>query len=350
MSSTSIRQDKATQRTDMSLSGPQKTAILILCLGEERGSEFLKQFDEADIREITQAMAALGPIHAETAERVIAEFAAALGAEDNSPANAAKNMLKSFMSEDDVDRIMEDNGGPVHDGGVWKELAAIDDKVIVEYLQEEQDQIIAIVMAHLPPEVAARVLPMLGEGRMLGIVERMVGLDEVPDHLIAQIEESLRADILVASQDEGNSAAEIRMADVFNKLDDKLFERISEHLGEKQPELFGAIKNRMFTFNDLVRIEAQDLAKVMRGVQGNTVPLALKGAKEEVRDHFLGSLPARSKDMLLDEMKNMGAVKARDVRDAQAALVDCAKQMLQQEVISLIPEEGEEVEAEEMID
>ena len=331
----------------MSLSGPEKTAILILCLGEERGSEILKQFDEDDIRRVTQAMTALGPIHAEVAEHVLAEFATQVGGDEDQPAQAAKNMLMSFLSEDEVANIMKSSEAPVKKSGVWEELAKVDEKLIVEYLEEEQDQTIAVVISNLASDVAARILPLLGEDRMLGIVERMVQLDEVPPHLIEQIEDSLRSDVLAAAQGEGESPAAIRMAQVFDKFDEKMFEKISEHLTDKLPEEFGAIKNRMFTFNDLVRIDPQDIARVMRGVAGNTVPMALKGAKDEVKDHFLSALPARSRDMLLDEMKNMGPVRARDVRDAQTSIVDVAKQLIEQEVITLQSDEEEGEESQE---
>ncbi len=91
----------------------------------------------------------------------------------------------------------------------------------------------------------------------------------------------------------------------------------------------------MFTFDDLMKLDLQSLARVMRGLQGNTLPLALRGASKEVRDQFLEALPVRSRDMLLDEMNMMGAVRGRDVRAAQAAIVDCARDLAAQEIIRL---------------
>ena len=332
------------QRNDMNLSGAEKAAILILCLGEERGSEMMKRLDEKEIHRITRAITDIGPIHADVAEHVIAEFASSLTDGEGNTVETAKNMLKSFLPEDKVASIMKDVESSSREGELWQELGSVDEKTIAEYLSEEQDQTIAVIVSNLSSEVAANVLPLLGEERMLAVVERMVRLEEVPAHLLEQIEDALRTDVLATSGETAEQAAAQRMADVFNNFDEKLFESIASHLSESIPEEFGLIRDRMFTFNDLIKIEGQDLARVMRGVAGNTVPLALKGANEDLRDHFLGALPGRSRDMLVEEMGNMGPVRARDVRTAQAELVACAQQLIDQDVIRLPVESDDEEE------
>jgi flagellar motor switch protein FliG len=112
-------------------------------------------------------------------------------------------------------------------------------------------------------------------------------------------------------------------------------------LEERLPEAFDGIKQKMFTFDDLVKLDGMSLARVMRGVPGSTLPLALRGASPEVRDYFLDVLPGRSRDMLVDEMANMGPVRGRQVREAQSAMVDYAKELAEEEVIRL-PTDDEE--------
>ena len=339
--STSVRQENITetQGTEMNLSGAEKVAILILCLGEERGSEMMKRLDEKEIQLITRAISDIGPVHADVAEQVISEFASSLTAREGDTSETAKKMLMSFLPEDKVASIMEDIGSSSREGEFWQELGSVDEKSIAEYLALEQNQTIAVVASNLPSDVAARVLPHLGQERMLEVIERMLQIEEVPDHLLQQIEEALRTDVLANSEDASERVAARRMADVFNKFDEAVFETIATHLNERTPEEFGRIRDHMFTFSDLIKIEGQDLARVMRGVSGNTVPLALKGTKDELREHFLSALPGRSRDMLVEEMDNMGAVRVRDVRAAQDELVACAKQLIDQDVIKL-PVEG----------
>lgn len=325
----------------MNLSGAEKVAILILCLGEERGSEMMKRLDEKEIQLITRAISDIGSVHADVAEQVISEFASSVTEREGDTSETAKKMLMSFLPEDKVASIMEDIGSSSREGEFWQELGSVDEKSIAEYLALEQNQTIAVVASNLPSDVAARVLPHLGQERMLEVIERMLQIEEVPDHLLQQIEEALRTDVLANSEDASERVAAQRMADVFNKFDEAVFETIATHLNERTPEEFGRIRDHMFTFSDLIKIEGQDLARVMRGVSGNTVPLALKGTKDELREHFLSALPGRSRDMLVEEMDNMGAVRVRDVRAAQNELVACAKQLIDQDVIKL-PVDGED--------
>lgn len=348
--STTVRHEDTSDssRSDMTLTGPEKAAILILCLGEERGSDILKTLDEKEIQRITKAMSGLGPIHAEVAEQVLAEFASKVTNHTSNSIDAAKSLLLSFLPEDKVASMMKDLEASSRERELWIELGNVDDKVIAEYLQNEKDQTIAVIASNLPAGVAARVLPLLGEARMVNVIERMVQLREVPDHLMEQIEDALRNDVLVSSEDAVGAAASQRMAEVFNNLDEQTFEAISAQLADRVPDEFSAIRDRMFTFSDLIRIDGQDLARVMRGVAGNTVPMALKGARDDLREHFLEALPGRSRAMLIEEMETMGPVRAREVRVAQASLVECAQRLIDQGVIELKGES--ESDEEEYID
>lgn len=347
MPNTSVHTETLEKRpTAMSLSGAEKAAILILCMGEERGSALMQRLEESEIHAITRAISGIGSIHAEVAEQVIADFIETAATIRPSTLETAKALLSSFLPEERVDAIMKDIGTNAgkSESALWQEIAEVDEKTIAEYLEGEQDQTIAVIAANLPSAVAARVLPLLGQERMMRVLERMLELNDVPEHLLSQIEASLRSDVLAANKDPADLPGVQRMAQLFDSFDEQLFESVTQHLTERAPEEFEAIRSQMFTFNDLMRIDGQDLARVMRGVTGSTVPLALKGAKEDVREHFLSALPNRSRDMLVEEMGNMGPVKARDVRDAQAAVVDCAKQLLAQDVIQLVVDAEEDTE------
>ncbi len=347
MPTTSVHTETLEKRpAAMNLSGAEKAAILILCMGEERGSALMQRLEDAEIQAITRAISGIGPIHAEVAEQVIADFIETAATIRPNTLETAKALLSTFLPEERVEEIMKDigtNAGKT-ENALWQEIAEVDEKTIAEYLEGEQDQTIAVIAANLPSVAAARVLPLLGQERMMRVLERMLELNDVPEHLLSQIEASLRSDVLAANQDPGDLPGVQRMAKLFDSFDESLFESVTAHLSERSPEEFEAIRSQMFTFNDLVRIEGQDLAKVMRGVSGSTVPLALKGAKEELRDHFLSALPTRSRDMLVEEMGNMGPVRARDVRDAQGALVEVAKQLLAQDVIQLIVDAEDDTE------
>ncbi|WP_241559877.1 flagellar motor switch protein FliG [Solirhodobacter olei] len=319
------------------LRGPEKAAVLFLCLGEERGAELMKRLDEFDIHEITRAISGLGTIPQPVIEGVINEFleTASHGGSVVGSMGMAEAMLMNFLPANRVSEIMDDIQGPLMGRNMWENFSKLDAQVIANAVKDEHDQTIAAILSKVRPEVSAKVLPLLGNERMMDVIERMIGIESVPRQVLQQIEETLQQEFMTASARSAGPDPTQRMADLFNKLDRTLFEEVSETLEARIPEAFGAIKQRMFIFDDLIKLDQQGLARVMRTAEGNTLPLALRGARKEVRDAFLGALPARSREMLLEEMSSMGPVRGRDVQAAQSALVDAALDLAAEEVIRL---------------
>lgn len=331
-------------RVGRRLRGPEKAAILFLCLGEKRGSELMKKLDDADIQKITRAVSGLGVVPAPLVEEVMTEFTETVtnGAGVIGSLAIAENMLRSFLPAEQVDAILKDLRGPLQERDLWSRLGSMNDSVIAAYLDGEHEQTAAAILSRLPTAAAAQILTRMPPARMEAVVERMITMKAVPAEAMRHIEETLHNDLVATAAQPGAVEMQQRMADLFNKLDRDLFDSLSQKLEERMPQAFGTIRQKMFTFDDLMKLELQSLARVMRGLQGNTLPLALRGASKEMRDQFLAALPARSRDMLLDEMNTMGAVRGRDVRDAQAAIVDCARDLAAQNIIRLPSAEDEQ--------
>jgi len=319
------------------LRGAEKAAILFLCLGEEHGSELMKRLDEFDIHAITRAISDLGTIPQGQVEGVIEEFltSATSGSTVVGSMEMAESMLRGFLPEGRVGEIMGEIQGPLMGRNIWEHFSALDAQVIAGYIKGEHDQTIAAILTKVKPDIAAKVLPLLGQERMIDVTERMISIEQVPRHALAQIEETLQQEFLISASRSSGPDPQQRMADLFNKLDTSLFEGISEELEKRLPLDFIAIKAKMFTFEDLVKLDQTALAQVMRTVEGNTLPMALRGAKKEVRDTFLAALPQRSRDMLVEEMAAMGPVRGREVQAAQAQLIDGAMTLAAEEVIRL---------------
>jgi len=234
-----------------------------------------------------------------------------------------------------VTSIMEGLKNSERESAMWRGFGALDETVIANYLKGEHDQTAAAILNNVDTGVAAKVLPLLGPERMQDIAERMIAMEAVPLHMMQQIEETLKQDILSNAMHTNSVETHQRMADLFNQLDVQAFEELSGALDARIPDAFQAIKQRMFVFDDLFKLPMQDLAQVMRGLDGSTLPMAMRGAKKEQRDHLMECLPQRSRQMLMDEMAATGPVRGRDVRAAQAAMVEYAKSLADQGVIEL---------------
>jgi flagellar motor switch protein FliG len=332
------KDEKAEPKEKPALTGPQKAAIIFLCLDEETSGEMMKRLDDFQVRKITRALANLGRVSVETIEAVITEFSMSVqsGGQVVGTLRVAEKLLRSFLPEDKVTEILNDLRGPVREHDLWQRLGSVNENTIANYLKGEHDQTVAAILSNLNPDVVVRVLPLLGRERMDEVLERMIRLDAILPVTLQQIEQTLQADIMSGGE-RRTSVTEIqqRMAGLFNKLDRALFEEVSKTLEERIPDEFQAIRQRMFTFEDLIKIDQRSIAVIIQGVEGNTLPLALRGASKELREHFLGALPTRAREMLVEEMNTMGPVRGRDVRNAQGEIVDHTRDLAEQEVIYL---------------
>ena len=325
------------------MSGAQKSAILFLCLGEERGGALMQQLDVSEIRNITTAISTMGEIDASIVEEILLEFDEKISHDGGvvGSIEAARGLLKEFLPEERVAEILEEIGSNTV-GNVWKDLSELDAKQLVEFLSKEHNQTVAVILTRIRPEAAAKVLPMLGADRAPDVIERIMQMDNLPTDTIQNIETTLRENVLAKAGRSAEARIEGQLVSIFNKLDEDLFAEISKELEQRQPVQFKAIQQKMFVFDDLVKFKENMLGKIMREVSGNTLPLALRGAKKEVREYFLASLPSRSRGMLQEEMESMGPVKARDVKDAQSQLVEAALRLVADGTVEL-PETGEDM-------
>lgn len=326
---------------DIRLRGIEKAAILFICLGEGKGSELMRQLTTPEIQALVSAMSTLGTIPAATVETVLAEFSENVSSAGvQGSIEMAERLLLNFMSDEQVAEIMGEVKGPAS-RNVWEAFSTLNEQTIATWLRGEHDQTIAAILTRVKPDVAARVVPLFGPDRMADIITRMIRIDMLPRHVTETLETVVRNELLAAASRKTNHDSKQRMADLFNKMDGSVFEKLSEELEVRAPAEFAAIKQKMFTFDDLIRLDANALQRIIRMADGKTLALALRGAKKSVRDGMMETLTQRMQDMLRAEMQDMGPVRARDTREAQSALIDIAHELARQEIIRLPTQEDE---------
>jgi flagellar motor switch protein FliG len=182
-------------------------------------------------------------------------------------------------------------------------------------------------MSKLTAEHAARVLAILPEDLALDVVGRMLKMEAVQKEVIERVEQTLRLEFMSnLSQTRRRDAHEV-MAEIFNNFDRQTETRFITALEEDNRESAERIKALMFTFDDLVKLDTASTQTLMRHIDKEKLGVALKGANEDIRTFFLGNMSSRAAKMLLDDMQAMGPVRLRDVDEAQALLVNLAKDL-----------------------
>src|SRR5215471_235742 len=318
------------------LSGPKRAAILMLALGEQYGGKVWSLLDDDEVRELSLQMSTLGTIEAESVENLLLEFVSRMSASGALMGNydATERLLQQYLPPDRVAGIMDEIRGPAG-RNMWEKLSNVQEGVLANYLKNEYPQTIAVVLSKLRPEHAARVLAILPEDLALDVVGRMLKMEAVQKEVIESVEKTLRIEFMSnLSQTRRRDAHEV-MAEIFNNFDRQTETRFITSLEEENRESAERIKALMFTFDDLIKLDSASAQTLMRNVDKDKLGVALKSANEEVRAFFLGNMSSRAGKMLMDDMAAMGPVRLRNVDEAQALLVNLAKDLAAKGEITL---------------
>src|SRR5689334_14907813 len=308
--------------------GAQRAAMLMLALGEQYGGKVWQLLDDDEVRELSLAMSTLGTVEAETVEGMLLEFVSRMSASGALMGNfdATERLLQQYLPPERVHGIMDEIRGPAG-RNMWEKLSNVQEEVLANYLKNEYPQTIAVVLSKLKPEHAARVLAILPEDMALDVVNRMLKMEAVQKEVLERVEQTLRTEFMSSlSQTRRRDAHEV-MAEIFNNFDRQTETRFMTSLEEANREAAERIKTLMFTFDDLVRLDAGSAQTLLRNVDKDKLAVALKGATETVRQFFLGNMSSRAAKMLVDDMQAMGPVRLRDVDEAQVLLVNMAKDL-----------------------
>jgi flagellar motor switch protein FliG len=316
--------------------GAQRAAMLMLALGEQYGGKVWQLLDDDEVRELSLAMSTLGTVEAERVEGMLLEFVSRMSASGALMGNfdATERLLQQYLPPERVHGIMDEIRGPAG-RNMWEKLSNVQEEVLANYLKNEYPQTIAVVLSKLKPEHAARVLAILPEDMALDVVNRMLKMEAVQKEVIESVEKTLRVEFMSnLSQTRRRDAHEV-MAEIFNNFDRQTETRFITALEDENRESAERIKALMFTFDDLIKLDSGSAQTLMRHVDKDKLGVALKSANEEVKGFFLGNMSSRAGKMLMDDMAAMGPVRLRDVDEAQALLVNLAKDLAAKGEITL---------------
>jgi flagellar motor switch protein FliG len=325
------------------LTGAQKAAAFMLAIGEEHASRLFAKMHEDEIRDISQAMANLGTVHAGAVEELCREFAEGLGQTGNLVGSweTTERMLMKTLPRDRVAQIMEEIRGPAG-RTMWDKLGNVNEAVLANYLKNEYPQTVAVVLTKVKSDHAARVLSLLPEGFAMEVVMRMLRMETVQKEALDGVERTLKAEFMSNLARAQRRDAHEMMAEIFNNLDRQSETRILAALEERNRDAASRIRGLMFTFDDLARMDGAGVQVLMRAVPKDQLTLALKGASEALRDLFVKNMSERAAKMLKEDLANLGPVKLREVDEAQAAIVLMAKDLAAQGQIQM--QDGREEE------
>lgn len=325
-----------TTQSETSLTGAQRAAALMLVLGEEKAASLLERLYDDEVRDISAAMANVGTISAVEVEKLCADFAKELGSAGSLVGGweATERMLQRSLPKDRVSQIMQDIRGPAG-RTLWDKIANVNEAVLANYLKNEYPQTVALVLSKITPEHAARVLVQLPNEFAGDVILRMLRMESPQAQALERVEQTLQLEFMSNLARAAKRDTHEVMAEIFNNLDRATETRLMGTLESASAESAARVRALMFTFEDLRNLDIRSMQVLVRMVDRDKLPLALKSASGRLLELFLKSMSDRAGRILVDDIESLGPVLLRDVEAAQLYIVNKAKELAQQGEIRL---------------
>src|SRR5580704_541377 len=238
------------------LTGPERSAVLMLALGEEHAMQVWKMLDEDEVKEISQLMSTLGTVSSGLVEKLLVDFVSQMSATGSLMGSyeSTERLISRFMPGDKVSQIMEEIRGPAG-RTMWDKLANVNETVLANYLKNEYPQTVAVVLSKIKAEHSARVLAALPEDFALECVTRMLRMEPVQREILDKIEATLRSEFMTNLARTNRRDSHEIMAEIFNNLERSVEGKFMGALEERSPDAAERIRSLMFTFEDLSKLD-----------------------------------------------------------------------------------------------
>ncbi|ESQ84607.1 flagellar motor switch protein FliG [Asticcacaulis benevestitus] len=324
------------------LSGVEKAAVVLLALGEDH-LQLWQALDEEEIKEISQAMSALGTVSSNVVEDLLIEFVSGMSNSGTIMGSfeQTQRLLGNFLPADKVEALMEEIRGPAG-RTMWDKLGNVNEAVLANYLKNEYPQTVAVVLSKIKADHAARVLSSLPEDFALECVQRMLRMEPVQREILDKIEQTLRVEFMSNLARTSKRDSHELMAEIFNNFDRQTESRFVAALEERNRESAERIRALMFVFEDLNKLDPGGVQTLLRAVEKDQLALALKGSSDGLRDMFMSNMSERAAKIMRDDMDSMGPVRLKDVDTAQMAMVQVAKDLAAKGEIMLAGQGGDD--------
>jgi len=310
--------------------GRQKAAVFLVTIGSEISAEIFKFLREDEIETLTFEIARLETIDAEQKDAILNEFQELMMANQfisTGGIDYARELLeKSLGSQKAIDIINRLTSSL--QVRPFDFIRRTDPSHLLNFIQQEHPQTIALILAYLEPNKASQILQNLPQEVQSDVARRIATMDRTSPEVLREVERVLEKKLSSLSSEDYTTAGGVEsIVEILNLVDRASEKQIIEALEEEDPELAEDIKKRMFVFEDIVMLDDKAIQKVMREVDSQGLAKALKSVDSEVQDKIFKNMSKRAASMLKEEMEYMGPVRLKDVEEAQQKIVSIIRHL-----------------------
>ena len=312
------------------LTGRQKAAVFLVSLGSDVSSEVFKHLREDEIEQLTFEIARLDKIEPEDKDRVLQEFQEMMMAQEfisQGGIDYARDILERALGTqkaiDIVNRLTSSLQVRPFDF-----IRRTDPSHLLNFIQGEHPQTIALILAYLDSQKSALILAELPHNVQADVARRIAEMKRTSPDVLREVERVLERKLsTLASEDFTQAGGIDTVVEILNNVDRGTEKIIIEALEEEDPELAEEIKKRMFVFEDIVLLDDRSIQKVLREVDTQELAKALKGVDNEVQEKIFRNMSKRAASLLSEDMDFMGPIRLRDVEEAQQKIVNIIRKL-----------------------
>lgn len=312
------------------LSGLQKAAILLISLGPEKSSLIFKHLKEDEIEDLTLEIANTKSVTPKVKEKVINEFYEVCLAQQyiaEGGIGYAKELLEKALG---TEKAMDVIGKLTASLQVkpFEFIKKTDASQLLNFIQDEHPQTIALILSYLSSGQAAAILASLVPEKQADVARRIATMDRTSPDVIKEVERVLESKLSsLVNQDYTIIGGVDAVVDILNTVDRGTEKHIMETLEVEEPELADEIRKKMFVFEDILLLDDRAIQRVLRDVDNNDLAIACKGSNEEVQGRIFSNMSKRLAEMIKEDMEFMGPVRMKDVEEAQQKIVNIIRKL-----------------------
>jgi flagellar motor switch protein FliG len=323
------------------MKGLDRAAIFLLAVGPEVAAQILGLLDDQELVELAKRMPKIKEVKTEMIEDIYAEFIHMHRSGDAFVPHSASDvhkLLQGVVEPDRLQRIMEslDDGGPIR-MSIWDKLGHMKPAAIYNLIKDENSQTTAVILGRLDAEQASAVIELFPQDKQMSVVVRMARIESIKSDVTQDIEAALEEQV---NRHQGGGSGltmdgMLQVVEILKTLDSKSSKHILDHLKEHDQGLYEQVDSQLFIFEDFTELAGRDVQAVLKTVQSEDLMRALKGSSDELREHFFGNMSKRAADIMREDIEVMGGLKVSDVEKSQRAILEVARTLDAEGVISL---------------
>jgi flagellar motor switch protein FliG len=310
--------------------GREKAAMLLITLGPERSAEIFKHLKEEEIEQLTLEIANIRSVTPEEKEKVLEEFYQICLAQEyiaEGGIGYAKDILEKALGTQKALDIINKLTVSLQ-VRPFDFVRKADPSQLLNFIQKEHPQTIALILAYLKPQQASAVLSALPQEKQADVARRIAVMDRTSPEVIKEVERILEKNLSSLVTEDYTAAGGVQaIVDILNNVDRGTEKYIMETLEIEDTDLAEEIKRRMFVFEDILTLDNRSIQRFLRDVDNNQLAIALKGATDEVKNVIYSNMSKRLAEMIREDIEFMGPVRLKDVEDAQQKIVNIIRKL-----------------------